>query len=238
MSTHLGTRHVVATAVLSLIVTGCGPVGPQGPTGPQGPQGSQGPAGPVGPPGPPGGPAGPPGPVGAQGQDGPPGPAGAPGAPGLAGPAGAAGAAGPQGAQGPAGPQGNPGPSATPNLMCPTGMSRVGPATARGSFCIEQEASSPVEFLPALTACWTRTTSTGDKPHLCSLNEFYLACSQGVDVGEPALANMTSSWEWISQATWTTTAYGAANGYLLGNGACGTLGVTQAVSNEAFRCCL
>jgi hypothetical protein len=237
MKILLDVRAAFQVSILVLpLLTACGPGGAPGPvgaTGPAGPDGATGPAGPAGQAGPSGGPAGPAGPAG---QPGAPGPAGAQGMAGPAGPAGTPGATGPAGAPGPTGPQGDPGAAAT--LVCPAGYSRVGHANARGSFCVEQQASLPTGFFSALTQCWTAATSTGDEPHLCSLNEYYLACSQGVEVGEVPLANMTGSWEWIAQAgPWANTTNYA---YVIGNSACSSVGVIgmAPTNTAAYRCCL
>src|SRR5262249_4462018 len=130
--------------------------------------------------------------------------------------------------------------TAMSSLVCPTGYSRVGPAGARGSFCVQQQQHAPMDFFGAVTECWATPTSTGDKAHLCSLNEWYLACSQGVDVGEVTLANIKSSLEWFDQVTFAYPGPAGYNtAYQIGAGSCSSLlGTGISGGTTAYRCCL
>lgn len=117
-------------------------------------------------------------------------------------------------------------------ITCPLGFSRVGAADARGSFCIAQQQEPAATYLQAITECFTMSTSTGAEPHLCTMQEWYLACSQGADDGEPSIDDMTNDWETVSDPINQTTAMA------IGKGSCSTKGAGKMTKLFAFRCCV
>jgi hypothetical protein len=176
------------------------------------------------------GPQGPTGPAGPQGPAGPTGPSGGP-----AGPTGATGMNGMNGMNGPQGPKGDPGTGA--NLVCPTGFSKVG-GDGRGAFCIQQQEQAPLPFFSAATACWTPAQPDGDRAHLCTVHEWFIACSQKADVGEMPLVNMGT--EWVDQVTFVPNSPPLNfNAVVMGTGnGCTTVSGLPPPSATPFRCCL
>lgn len=171
--------------------------------------------------------------LGGCGQPGPSGKQGEPGPPGPQGPTGPQGPQGPEGPQGPQGKKGEKGdPGAAGISVCPAGFSRVGPPGQRGSFCITQQQQPAAEYQQAMTDCWSMVTSSGDVPRLCTYDEWYLACSQGADVGETAVVDMINDEEWVAHLNSTTTAV------VVGNGACEKLTSNALTGDNVFRCCV
>lgn len=118
-------------------------------------------------------------------------------------------------------------------LKCPAGFSRVGAATAPGSFCITQDQQPATSYLQAMTDCFTMNTSPDEAtPHLCTQQEWYIACSQGPDVNQPALHDMTNDWEWIADML------DKARALTMGRGSCGARQESKLNGQVAFRCCI
>lgn len=115
---------------------------------------------------------------------------------------------------------------------CPDGFSRVGPGGARGSFCIEQQQEPAASFLQAMTECATMPTSTGAVPHLCTMEEWYIACSQGPDLGEPSVDDLVNAWEWVAMAL------DKGHALAMGKGSCAARGEGKMGGAIAFRCCI
>ena len=74
--------------------------------------------------------------------------------------------------------------------------------------------------------------STGDQPHLCTLDEWHTACVQGADVGQIDLADMEGDREWVSQT------YAGSSGIVMGLGDCSDIGTSSVNTPRAYRCCL
>lgn len=117
-------------------------------------------------------------------------------------------------------------------ITCPDGFSRVGSPDARGSYCITQQQGPAVTFLQAMTECFTMDTSTGAVPHLCTMEEWYIACSQGADLGEDSIDDTTNGWEWVEDALEKNRAM------VMGKGACGATGISATSAPRPFRCCV
>ena len=158
---------------------------------------------------------------GEQGEQGPK------GDPGEQGPKGDSGAQGPKGDPGEQGPPGSEGVT-----TCPVGYTRVGPTGVRGSFCITQQQQSAEKFFDARDTCWNQVVSNTVKPHLCTPHEWYIACSQGADVGQPDVANIKNDdAEWVGE-------YTTGSGFTSGNTECGVLSGSGYATPRTFRCCV
>lgn len=117
---------------------------------------------------------------------------------------------------------------------CPDDFSRVGKPGKRGSFCITQQHQPEDEFFVAKQACWSMPTSTGDHPHMCTITEWFTACQNGSDVGQPAITGMDDSQvEWIPELTSTGSAVLA--GY---SGKCDKFTSATFSTENYYRCCL
>ncbi len=157
---------------------------------------------------------------GIKGDQGDPGPPGPPGTQGPVGPPGAQGLPGKDGAVGVA--------------DCPPGFTRIGPSGARGSFCITEQQQEAEKYFDAMDVCWSQVAPDDVKPHLCTMDEWYLACSQGADVGQPLVSNMADDdEEWIAQTS------GAGSGMVMGQSSCQSLDTASVISaSRPYRCCV
>ena len=118
-------------------------------------------------------------------------------------------------------------------LTCPAGFSRVGEATAPGSFCITQDQQPATSYLQAMTDCFTMDTAPDEAtPHLCTQEEWYIACSQGPDLNQPAIHDMTNDWEWIADML------DKARALVMGRGSCGARQESKLNGQLGFRCCI
>ncbi len=171
-----------------------------------------------------------PGPKGDQGDPGEPGPKGDQGDPGAQGPKGDK---GDPGEPGPKGDPGEPGPPGSEGVTtCPAGYTRLGPSGVRGSFCITQQQQSAEKFFDARDICWNQVVSNTAKPHLCTSHEWYIACSQPADVGQPFVSNIKNDdAEWYGEST-------ATGGLTSGNTECGVLSSSGYATARPFRCCI
>lgn len=148
------------------------------------------------------------------------------------GPEGPVGPPGPQGPQGQQGPPGNGGADGV--IDCPPGFTRVGPPGARGSFCITEQQQEAEKFFDALDVCFAQVAPDDVKPHMCTLDEWYLACSQGADVGEPIVTNMADD-----DAEWVNQTYSTGYGLVIGLNSCQSLGTGSLTSaSRPYRCCI
>ena len=137
------------------------------------------------------------------------------------------------GEPGPKGDPGEPGPPGSEGVTtCPAGYTRLGPSGVRGSFCITQQQQSAEKFFDARDICWNQVVSNTAKPHLCTSHEWYIACSQPADVGQPFVSNIKNDdAEWYGEST-------ASGGLTSGNTECGVLGSSGYATARPFRCCI
>lgn len=118
-------------------------------------------------------------------------------------------------------------------IVCPIGFSRVGPAGVFGSYCISQQQEPVAKFFQAMTECRTMVTSDGSSPHLCSVEEWYTACSQEEDDDQSEIDDMTNDKEWVSHLDGKTKAM------TMGAGSCTKMSSENlATKSLAFRCCV
>lgn len=118
-------------------------------------------------------------------------------------------------------------------IVCPVGFSRVGPAGVFGSYCISQQQEPVAKFFQAMTECRTMVTSDGSSPHLCTLEEWYTACSQEEDDDQSEIDDMTNDKEWVSHLD------GKTKGMAMGAGSCTKMS-SENLANKSFayRCCV
>ena len=116
-------------------------------------------------------------------------------------------------------------------VSCLPGYSRVGPEGARGSFCITQQQQEAERFFDAKDVCWAQGDDTA-RPHVCTLDEWYIACTQEADVGQPPITNMADDDEET-----VADVSGAGAGIVVGLSSCSSLSTEAFTSSRPYRCC-
>lgn len=120
----------------------------------------------------------------------------------------------------------------TPGLLnsCPPGYVLVGGPSTFSAFCIHQVEQPAARFLDAKLACASDRPPGFGPAHMCTRNEWTLACLSGVD---PTFRN--SNLEWFPDND-------ENNAGVLGNGNCNTAGFRDYTGADGqshrYRCCI
>lgn len=109
---------------------------------------------------------------------------------------------------------------------CPAGMSMVGASGQFGTYCIDTVERSAKKYLDAEYACGIFRPTGFGPAHLCNQNEWYAACTAGVD---PSFINGT--WEWIDDNDDTGAPMKG------GGGSCGSTNDDYLSAPHSYRCC-
>lgn len=110
---------------------------------------------------------------------------------------------------------------------CPSGWTMIGTSGRTTTFCIETNERSATTYLSAKSTCTGLDDSTHGRAHLCTHNEWHMACERGT-----GLSNMTNNWEWVADLGDSSPAF------LAGSGGCCALGSSDITISYAYRCCL
>lgn len=111
---------------------------------------------------------------------------------------------------------------------CPTGWAMIGDAGKAATYCIQQDESTAPNFFSAMNTCQGINDSTLGRAHLCTLNEWYTACT----IGGAGLVNMTNNTEMVAQTSGTTS-------YItIGGASCNTFQSDAFSGAWYYRCCI
>ena len=121
-------------------------------------------------------------------------------------------------------------------VTCPSGFSRVGPAGGRNSYCISTDEETAAYSDTARNACIAKNTGSQGPAHMCSSEEWYIACYKigNADVDIQPLNDTTDDYEWVADYT------GSGEALRIGSSSCSTTSTAttgQAGNQLVYRCC-
>lgn len=103
----------------------------------------------------------------------------------------------------------------------------IGDAGRTATYCIQENESISPNFFNALSACFGINDTALGRTHLCTLNEWYTACT--ADIG---ILNMRNNTEMIAQTNGTT------NYITVGGLNCNTFSTDHVNGAWLYRCCI
>lgn len=112
---------------------------------------------------------------------------------------------------------------------CPTGFSLIGTAGTHSAFCIHSSELTAASFDVAISACSVITDSRLGRAHLCSMTEWFEACSHG-----SGLTGITGNAEWVADGS---DVGGTLYGMTTGTSSCGSRSFQMATNGNPYRCC-